>query len=252
MPGTRRVRDLAGAALGLASALAAAAVTMNGSQGNASRGAATSYSPVAPAAAIHAGLQANLKIVRDWLADRDFASAAESAQGLVLLADVYAHQSVEAQWQDRAARLADACRKLAAEAKAERVEAADAAARECARLLDELARHPPSGDKVVLGDLKPAPATRTLMKLLDGTYSDAKYSKTPADMSNLAYVLAEGANLASHLRSDARWREAAIGMRDAAVRVAETAQKNDLDAARAELKRVYNQCESCHQRSRKR
>jgi hypothetical protein len=203
---------------------------------------------VAPAEAIHTALESNLKIVRDWLNDGDFASAAETAEGLVVLAEVYRYQSGEPRWREQTRALRRSCTKLVAAAKTGDADACAMAAEECARLLRMLAQDPPSGEKVPEVGFKPTGSMRVLMKLLDGTYADAKGAKTPRELEHLAYTLAEASNVASYLRSDPRWRDSAFDARAAALRAAAKAREDDLTAAKAELKSVHNRCEACHQR----
>ena len=85
------------------------------------------------------------------------------------------------------------------------------------------------------------------MKLMDGTYADAKSSKRADELTQLAYTLAEVSNLAQHLRRDSAWHQAAVETREAALQVAKQVDGNNLDAARAELKNVRQRCEACHQ-----
>ena len=53
---------------------------------------ATTYTPVSPAAPIHAALQSSLKLTQDWLNEKDFASAGQSVQELSALAQLYGYQ----------------------------------------------------------------------------------------------------------------------------------------------------------------
>ena len=205
------------------------------------------YTPVAPAAAIDAALRSNLKLVQDWLKDRDFASATEVAEGLSVLAQVYQYQSTAADWRDRTRRLCEECSRLIALAKNKDATGCDGVVLECGTLLEDLRRKLPSDEKAVEKGFKPPGSTKSLMKLMDGTYADAKFSKTAAELAQLAYTLAEGANLAQHLRRDAAWRQAAVETRDAALQVAKQAEGVDQEAARGELKNLRQRCEACHQ-----
>jgi hypothetical protein len=210
-----------------------------------------SFSPVAPAMSLHAALEYNLKIARDWLDQKDYASAAQTAQGIILLIQLYGYQSDQASWRDKIAALRDACSTLGDVARDKDKAACDKAAAACDRLLAELGKNPPTGDKVVAKDFKSFGSTRQWMVLMDGTYGDAKAARNTRDLANWAYTLAEQANLAVHLRADQRWRDAAREMREAALATAKKAQDNDLAVARGELKKVYQSCEACHQGYRK-
>lgn len=205
-----------------------------------------SFSPVAPAAALHAALRANLKLANDWLNDQDFASAAETAEGLVVLANVYKCYSDQSAWREKATALREACEDLVARAKGKDVNGCEKASQQCARLLAELGENPPSGDRTVTNDFKPPDSTKTLMKLMDGTYADAKRAKSVGDLSNRLFTIAEIANVTRVLRSEPNWQERAITVREAALKAAETKPNADLQAARRELKNVYQQCQACH------
>jgi hypothetical protein len=205
------------------------------------------FSPVAPAAAINAALRSNLKLVQDWLKDRDYASAAETAEGLAVLAQAYQCQSAQSGWRERVAALRESCSILVAQAKARDAAGCTQAVASCAALLAELSQNLPSESNAVEQNFKPVGSTKTLMKLLDGTYADAKASKGADELMQLAYALAEGTNVVRHLRLDDAWREAAREARDAALRVAAKAERDDIAGARAELKSVRNRCEACHQ-----
>src|SRR5262249_48345001 len=74
------------------------------------------YAPVSPPPAVHAALQSSLKAVQDWLGGKDFASAAQEAQGLTALAHLYAYQGSDPGWRDQTRALADVCSRLTAAA----------------------------------------------------------------------------------------------------------------------------------------
>ncbi|MBI3466567.1 MAG: hypothetical protein HY000_26435 [Planctomycetes bacterium] len=229
-------------ALGLTCALSASGVLL------AFAGAADeTYSPVAPAAAIDASLRSNLRLVQDWLNDRDLASAAEAAEGLSVLARAYQYQSASTDWRDRTGRLCEQCSKLVDLAKRKDAAGCAAAVQQCSTLIDELRQNLPVEEKAVAKVFKPPGSTKALMKLMDGTYADAKSSKRADELAQLAYTLAEVANIAQHLRREAAWHQAAVETREAALQVAKQVDGNNLDAARAGLKNVRQRCEACHQ-----
>jgi hypothetical protein len=208
--------------------------------------AATTYSPLVPAAAIQAALQANLKIVRDWLDQEDFASAATAAQRLGTLAQLHGYQSTQSRWHDQIASLQQACSKLAAAAKRKDANGCEKMAQECASLLNELAAHPPTGDKVMEKNFKPFGPTNTWMWLMEGAYVDARWATTAQEMEPWAYTLAEEMNVVAHLRANASWRTMALETRAAALQAASSARQNDLTAARQALKNVRSRCDACH------
>lgn len=205
-----------------------------------------SFSPVAPPAAVHAALKSNLKLVNDWLSDQDFASAAETAEGLVVLAHVYRCYCDQSAWREKAASLREACEDLVARAKAKDAAGCEKASQQCARLLDDMGDDPPSGDRPAANDFKPPRSTKTLMKLMDGTYADAKRAKSVDQLSNMLLTIAEVANVARVMRSEPNWQEHAAAVREAALKAAEIKPDADLQAARRELKNVYQRCEACH------
>jgi hypothetical protein len=213
--------------------------------------AAEGYTPVSPAPAVHAALQANLKEVQTWLAGRDFVSAARDAQGLTALAHLYGFQGSDRAWRDRTAALADACSRLGAAAGSKDAAACERLARECTGILDDLARRSP-GSRTVAADFKPHGSTRTWMMLLDSTFTDAKWAKDRNELELLARTVAEEANAVQYLRATARWRQSSRDVRAAALEVAEKARANDLTGARAALKTVSRHCEACHDQTSRR
>src|SRR5262245_14637135 len=77
----------------------------------------STYTPVAPPRALHAALRTNLKIAQDWLNDKDYASAAQTAQGLIVLAQLHGFQSTQKEWQQRTKALAESAGRLLAAAR---------------------------------------------------------------------------------------------------------------------------------------
>ena len=208
------------------------------------------YSPVAPPSAVHAALKANLKLVNDWLSDEDFTSAAETAEGLIVLADVYRCYSEQLAWREKAVSLRDACEGLVARAKAKDAAGCEKELQQCGRLLADLNADPPTGEKRAAYDFKPPRSTKALMKLMDGTYADAKRAKSVSELSNMLQTIAEVANVARVMRSEPKWQEYATGVREAALNAAQLKSDADLQAARRELKNVYERCQACHKEYR--
>jgi hypothetical protein len=209
------------------------------------------YSPVSPAPAVHGALQSSLKAVQDWLAGKDFSSAAQDAQGLTALAHLYAYQGRDPGWRDATAALADACSRLASAAGKQDAAGCDKLVRECSRLLDDLARRSP-GTRAAEGGFKPRGSTKTWMLLLDAAFTDAKWAKDRQELELFARTVAEEANAVQYLRSGARWRQSSRDVRAAALEVAARAKADDLPAAKAALKTVSRNCEVCHEQSNRR
>jgi hypothetical protein len=209
------------------------------------------YAPVAPAPAVHAALRSNLKVVRDWLDQKDLQSAAQAAQDTAALSHLFIAQGSKAGWRSNATALAEASTRLAATARNNDADGCAKLTDECSRLLDVLAKEPP-GKPAVDKAFKPQGASRVWMRLLDGAYVDAKSAKDGPELEQLAYALAEELNALQYVRADARWRQYSRDARAAALEVVEKARGKDLAAAKTALKTVYQRCEACHNTTRPR
>ena len=204
---------------------------INSASSRAVESSADGFIPVAPAAAIHTALRLNLKITNDWLDERDYASAAQSAHVLLALAQLYSHQSTAPRWRDRTGALREALGRLLAAARAKDAAGCRKAVQECDALLTELAKDPPPAARTADPAFKPVGDLRHWMLLLDGTYADAKTADSK-ETEHLAYTIAEGANAVQYLRSDPRWREKAATVRQAALQAAKLAHEGELAPAR--------------------
>jgi hypothetical protein len=209
--------------------------------------ASDGYAPVSPASAIHAAVQSSLKLVQDWLADKDFLSATEASQELTAVAQLYAYQSARPDWRSRTAILRETCLRLTAATRAKDADRCAKAVAECQRTLSDLATDPPPAEKAVQADFRPFGSNKVWMLLMDGAYTDAKTAKSASDVESLAYQIAEEASVVGHLRPEARWRQLSVDVRETALAVAQQARTAGLDVARRELKSVYLRCEACHQ-----
>jgi hypothetical protein len=205
---------------------------------------ADAFAPVAPPEAIHFAMKQNVELIGDWLDGKDLASAAETTESLDILAEIFSLAVADEQ-RDDTTKLRKAIERLAKLARAKDLDGSRKALDECGRLVDELAKAP-AAKKSTARDPVGSASTKAVMKLMDGTYSDAKTTRSVKELEHLAFTVAETANFASHMRSDARWRSAAVEVRDAAAAVARSAADKGLQAARAELKNVYQRCEACH------
>ena len=156
-------------------------------------------------------------------------------------------KSADAGWRERVAALRDAAARLAAGIRKKDAAGCAEGCRECDQVLTDLAKIPPPGAKAAEANFRAFGSNRTWMVLMDSAYADAKIARSTKEMENLAYALAEEANVVYFLRADPRWRQKSLEVRDAALVVAERARANDLDSVRRELKNVYNRCEACHQ-----
>ena len=204
--------------------------------------------PVTPASAIHAALKSNLEQVRSWLADGDFASAAQAGRGLSALAWLAEQQGDAPGWRRQTAALRRACATLEAAARRKDVVASARAADSCAALLAALAKEKPGDPRA--GALAPFGSTKTWMLLMEGAYVDAKSAPSPRDLERQAREIAEEIRVVSRLRSDARWRKMCEDVHTAAERAADAGRTQDLASARKAMKAVYGRCEACHQARR--
>jgi hypothetical protein len=209
-----------------------------------------SFTPVAPPAALHGAMKANMKILQGWLDNGDFTSAAETTEGLILLANIYGCHSDEPSWKEKAAGLKAAFQLLMTRAREKDAAGCEKASQACATLLEELADSQPKGGKGA-GGTRPAGTFRTIMKLMDGSYADAKGTKSASERADFLYTIAECANLTWHMRNDTDWHQRSDEMRDEAMRLAEAKPSADLQEVRRELKNVYQRCEACHQAYKK-
>jgi len=206
------------------------------------------FSPVTPPAALQVALRLELKVMQDWINDKDFASALQSCQGLTSLAHLYSYQGSEPAWRTKTSDLAKTCSQLASAVRNKDADACSRLVKECHRLLDELAKTQPGSPGK---DFKPTGSVGTWMRLMDGAYSDAKTARTPEELEGLAGALAEEVNAYQFARADARWRQFCQEVRLSALEAVDKAKAKDLVAARAALKVAYRGCEACHDRSRK-
>lgn len=205
-----------------------------------------SYTPVAPARAVHAGLAAQLRQVGDWLAEKDFASVAQAAQGLEVFGVLAGYHGDQA-WQADSSALATLARQLSAAARQKDADM-------CKELIEAGDRRLHSMGKTIPDAKAPAgvprvASTKVWMLLADGTYVDAKSARSPAQLEQLAYLLAEEANAMAHLRPG--WEKLAYSVRDAALDVVRENQSGGLDAGKKALKGVYQRCEACHQQNKR-
>jgi hypothetical protein len=225
----------------LSAVLLAGAITAD-----ASSESTTGYRPVTPPSTLHPALEANLKLARAWLDDGDFKSATQTAEGLMGLAWLYARQGEGTVWRQKTTALREACAALAATARKKDAAGAEKAARTCGSLLAALGKGPPMPTAGSDPDFHPPGSTKNWMLLMEGAYSDGKTSRAPAERTRYALEIAEEANVISYLRSAPRWRKMAGEVRAAALKAAETARKDDPEAARKAFRAIYRRCEACH------
>jgi hypothetical protein len=210
------------------------------------------YEPVTSPAAITGALRSNLDGVRDWVKQKDFASAAETIRGLSALAELAGYQSADAEWRKGSGNFLQAVARLGDAARRKSTADCDKALSECGAQLDALTKKlPPAVAKASHKNFKLAGATKTWMLVMEWSHVDAKSAKSAKELDLLAQAMAEEVNAVAWLKSDATWRTDCFKVRDAALQVAKQAQADDFAGAKKALKNVSQSCEACHDRTRK-
>jgi len=199
---------------------------------------------------VHAAIQVQLKAVRDWLGEKDFASAAETTRGLTTLGHLYGYQSTDADWRKRCTALQETSSKLASAAQRKSMADCDKLVAEIGRLLDDLEKNAPSEPKGSK-DFKPQGSVKTWMVLLDTAHVEAKSAKSAKDFQLLTQAVAAEANALAFLQRDRSWQTESLAVRDLALQAASQVKDNDLAAAQKALKLMRQRCETCHDRTRK-
>lgn len=228
-------------------ALLGTALLLPGEKGTGAAVESAPYQAVVPAPAMVAALQNNLNTVRRWLGEKDLVSAADAMRTMQVLVQLTASQYEDASWSRRVGALKTACGQLDRAARGNDGPACDKLAGQCQAFLDDLVKNPPQGKPAVRKKFKPAGSYKTWMKLLEGSSSDARSAEKSAELTNLAYALAEEANAAAYTRSQARWIKQFGEIRTLALRMAEQSRDNQLPAAQLTLKSITHKCDACHQ-----
>jgi hypothetical protein len=212
---------------------------------------ADGLSPVASPPAMVAGLRSQLKVVQDWIKEKDFASAAQANQGLQTLTELAAAFNDHDDWRKTILVLQLWGRQLAVAIQNKNPQTADAAARQYATFLGKLADVPVKAPPRPVPNFKiPGAGVKVWMLLMDGAYIDAKTASSGKDLDLLVQTIAAEAEAVRLLRTDLKWRQDAQSVIDTALKVAEQA-RTDHAAARKALRGIYERCEACHDRSQK-
>jgi hypothetical protein len=209
------------------------------------------YYPVAPPAAMIAALQLELKVVKNWIDDKDFASAAQTMQGMQTLGELTVLANDHDDWRKRGGELRSAGGDMMAAIKKKDGKRAGEAAGDYGKLLAEMVQVPVKVKGPLANFKAPAGSTKTWMLLMEGAHVEARSAKTTKEIELFAQAIAEEANAVAYLKTEPRWRTDAVTVRDSALQAAKQAQGTDLDAAKKALKTVYQRCEACHERTRK-
>lgn len=202
------------------------------------------------AASLEVVLRANLKQLRDWLADDDLASAAQTADCMAALAQLMARQGADENWRKATFEFQQMCAKASSAARKKDGPASTKIAEELATRLELMKRSLPTGVHSGRKTDKLTGSTKTWMLLFDSTYVDAKSAMTGPALRQWAQALAEEADGVKALRADPRWQRWCDDIQKQALVAADKAPQ-DLEAARRELRKVNGSCEECHQKNRK-
>jgi hypothetical protein len=206
------------------------------------------YVPVGPPAAINKVLQVQLKSVSDWIAEKDFPSAVESARGLTTLAHLYAYHSADADWRKRCTALQETTTKLTSAAQRKSTADCDKLVAEVTRQLEDLQKNPASSDSKGSKDYRPQGGVKTWMVLVDTAHVEAKSAKSAKEFLALTQAVAAESNAIALLNKQQTWQKEALAVRDLALQAAEQVKGDDLKAAQAALKTMRQRCEVCHDR----
>lgn len=206
----------------------------------------TGFKPVAGPRPLLQVSELSLGSARDWLAQKDLISLAQSGPELELLARLLAVQGSAPDWQKGTANLENLARKLGPACRAKNHTQADEILKAYQDQLTALHKVQ-VGESKMLASFKASGGVKTWMLALDFAYHEAKSSKTPERMSSLARALAEEANALQFLRGDARWRTYSQQVRDHALQAAQAASDNKLEIAGKHLLQAFERCEACHQ-----
>jgi hypothetical protein len=203
------------------------------------------YAPVATPAALNRAVQSSLRGMQEWIDQRDYVSAGESLRELATLLPLYANLGSSADWKTRHAALKEAVNQLGNTVRTRNPAEIKKAIDRCGDALASLTKADP-GTPDATG-YRPTGGIKTWMVLLDSAYNEAKSAKNAADFDLSAQALAEESNAVALLRGDGRWQQTANEVRDLALGSITKAKADGLDTARAELKKLYQRCEACHQ-----
>jgi hypothetical protein len=209
--------------------------------------------PARTHAALHIAVEKNLSVCRDWLAAKDWKSLRQTADGLVILAQVLGLQGDDEAWHRAADGVANNVRALQSAADEKQPE-------RCQELIGSIGAQnrawaklaPKSKPKAGGPKLEKLPSLRPLMHLMEATHAEAKAAVAVGDLTeakSMAVVLSELGRVVSNQRADARWRASGESLVRAAFEAADERQ-SDAKAIRQQLRGVYEKCAACHKQQR--
>jgi cytochrome c556 len=210
---------------------------------------ARSAEPVAVTNALQAALSKNVAHARDWLDQKDYKSLAQSAGGMLLLAELTKAKSDDAAWQAGVGNVLARIGELQSAARGEDAGKCKAAIDALDASVTAAAAIQPTGQAQALA--RP-PAIRPLMLTMDAIQADAKIALLTGNVDaakKQAHVLAELGKLVSNSRTTEQWTSLAGDFASAATAAATSAETNP-QAVRRLLGGVAQRCEACHEKSR--
>ena len=198
-------------------------------------------------------VEKNLSVCRDWLAASDWKSLRQTADGLVILAQVLKLQGDDEAWRRAADGMANNVRALQSAAAGKQPE-------RCQELIGSIggqnkawAKLTPKSKAKADGPKPDKLASlRPLMHLMEATHAEAKAALALGDVAeakSMAVVLSELGRVVSNQRADARWRASGESLVRAAFDAADERQ-SDAKTIRQQLRGVYEKCDACHTRQR--
>jgi hypothetical protein len=198
-------------------------------------------------AALRDALRTNIDYLEQWARSGDFDSAAETAAGVVILAELLHARTGHAADGNPARMLLDAAARLQTATRAKDSNRTNDQIRRLRDVLNVSESWP-------IADSFEAPrvsaSMKHLMLLVDGTFADAKAELAVGDVAaakSAALTLAELACLVRQRKGDTWWRQLSDQMAADAHAFAATDQ-TDPALLRAMLRGVYTRCEACHDR----
>ena len=199
---------------------------------------------------LQTALGVNVDYCQEWLDGGDLKSLKQTAEGLLLLADVLQARSGDPAWQKGIGELRSETAALIKSAGGDKLEECRQQLPKVAAAAARLAAQPFPGEAADYKNLRPAAGLKSMMVLLDGTHADAKRAVLFDEFASAresAATLAELGMLLANYRGDAQWKKHADAFIGESEKVAQLTS-DDAQVYRNALGGIYNQCEACHNR----
>ncbi len=212
--------------------------------------AATANNAAAPPHALQTALGANLDYCQEWLDGGDLKSLKQTAEGLLLLADLLQARQGNDTWRQSVEQFQTATKNLIQAAAADQADDCKQQLAAVDKAAKQLTVLPFPVDQAPRRNLRPAAGLKPMMVLLDGTHADAKRAVLFGEFDaarGSAVVLAELGPLLASYRDDPKWNEHAAAFVTAAQQAARI-EGSDPKVYREALGQIYHRCEACHNR----